>query len=393
MKTATNPDTGETVVLVGDQWQKAEKTATGEGGAKAYLVGGQWMSDEPAPSNPLSTARQIAAFATAPIGGGLIFGHGGEVVDKAAYDAGGKVTDAASKILPPEAAAAAGYATNLGVQALPMLLGGSAAKEAAPLVEGRAQWLMNSALKPTWEAVRTGKAAKAIDTMLDEGISVSKGGVEKLRSKIGEINQQITDAISNSSATIDKTKVADYLREPLKKFSQQVNPNSDISAIKSAWQEFLDHPMLKNVQDIPVQAAQELKQGTYKALGNKSYGELKGAETEAQKTLARGLKEEIAGAVPGVGNLNKAESELINALSVTERRALMQLNNNPGGLAWLSHNPASWAAFMADKSSLFKSLAARALYSGSEQIPATAARLGIGTAEALNNPGYLNNSQ
>ncbi len=50
MKTATNPDTGETVVLVGDQWQKADKTATGEGGAKAYLVGGKWMADETPPS-------------------------------------------------------------------------------------------------------------------------------------------------------------------------------------------------------------------------------------------------------------------------------------------------------------------------------------------------------
>ena len=40
--------------------------------------------------------------------------------------------------------------------------------------------------------------------------------------------------------------------------------------------------------------AQAMKQGTYRALGDKAYGELKGASIEAQKAQARGLKEELA---------------------------------------------------------------------------------------------------
>ena len=46
LRTATNPDTGERVILIGDAWQPIEKSATNESGAKAYLAGGKWHTDE-----------------------------------------------------------------------------------------------------------------------------------------------------------------------------------------------------------------------------------------------------------------------------------------------------------------------------------------------------------
>lgn len=46
MQTATNPQTGETVVLVGDAWQKAERIASNDTGEKAYLVGGKWLTGD-----------------------------------------------------------------------------------------------------------------------------------------------------------------------------------------------------------------------------------------------------------------------------------------------------------------------------------------------------------
>ena len=52
MQTATNPQTGETVVLVGDAWLKAERIASNEGGEKAYLVSGKWLTDSGASSLP-----------------------------------------------------------------------------------------------------------------------------------------------------------------------------------------------------------------------------------------------------------------------------------------------------------------------------------------------------
>ena len=56
-QTATNPDTGERLVLVNDAWKPIEKSATNDAGAKAYLVGGNWLTEDMAkevPSGPRS---------------------------------------------------------------------------------------------------------------------------------------------------------------------------------------------------------------------------------------------------------------------------------------------------------------------------------------------------
>jgi hypothetical protein len=46
LQTATNPETGERVILVGNAWQPIEKSATNDTGAKAYLSGGKWHTEE-----------------------------------------------------------------------------------------------------------------------------------------------------------------------------------------------------------------------------------------------------------------------------------------------------------------------------------------------------------
>lgn len=243
-----------------------------------------------------------------------------------------------------------------------------------------AKSLMQSALKPTIKDLKSGDAARAIDTLLEEGISPTMGGMEKLRAKIGDLNQEIKTAIAGSSATIDKFAAGKHLQDTFDRFSKQVNPGADIEAIKSAWKEFLNHPMLGNSSRIPVQMAQEMKQSTYKVL-NKKYGQVGAASDEAQKSIARGLKDEIANAVPGIAKVNAKESELLNALGVGERRALLEINKNPMGLSLLANNPAAWAAFMADRSAAFKALLARMLHSGAP-VATPGARIVMGAESA-----------
>jgi hypothetical protein len=247
--------------------------------------------------------------------------------------------------------------------------GGPAATAVTDATKGFGRQLMQSALKPPMDALKTGKADAAVDTLLEKGVNVSRGGADKLRDRIGSLDDKISAMIDNSPATIDKGHVGYRLQGAIDKFEKQVTPLSDIKAIQKAWDEFLDHPLLQGKQSMSVKEAQEMKRGTYKALGDKAYGELKGADMEAQKTLARGLKEEIAKAVPEVHALNAEQSKLIGALSLVERRALMEANKNPAGLGWLTTNPAKFAAWMADRSGTFKSLVARMIYSGADALP------------------------
>lgn len=296
-----------------------------------------------------------------------------EQVTKAAYDAGGAVTDALARdrtgapgsAWKPENAALAGWAANTAVEAIPVIAGQATGKLASPAFVGKAKDLMQSALKPTLQQQRSGQAAKAIDTMLDEGVNVSKGGLEKLRGKIDVLDDEIETAIKGSSATVSNPAVANRLRDTFNRFKNQVTPDADLETIRKAWSEFrAAHP-----QTIPVQQAQELKRGTYKSLGSKSFGELKGAEIEAQKDLARGLKEEIAAAVPSVGPANAQQSKLLNASEVLERRLMTSGNRDVAGVTMLAENPKAWALMMADRSPLIKSAIARLLYSGSEVVP------------------------
>jgi hypothetical protein len=224
--------------------------------------------------------------------------------------------------------------------------------------------LMQSALKPTLKQLETGQASTAVKTMLQEGINPTQAGVQKIQAKIQDLNTQVANKIESSTGTVKKTDVLKYLDDLEAKKLKQVNPADDIVAIDKVKQEFMNFnkPEIKTPgQSIPVQLAQELKQGTYSALAKK-YGQMGSTEIEAQKALARGLKEKVGQAVPEVLGLNKKESQLIDTLDVVERRALMELNKNPGGLTWLSENPMAAAGFLADKSALFKSLLARGIY-------------------------------
>lgn len=321
------------------------------------------LSEKEAAPDPL---KKLAPFYLGPLGGARAMQDAGHALDRFAYGAGDKASELATKVgASPEVAGGVGLAANVATQAIPTFGGGALIKAAVPVMTKMAQGTMQSALKPDVENILNGNAARAINLMLDKGFNATAGGVNAMRTQIYKLNDQIKNMIANSTAMVDKSAVANRLQDSLKDVLKQVNPQSDIKAIEKAWTDFLQHPDLVGRTNMTVQEAQAMKQGTYKQLGEKAYNkELTSADTAAQKKLAFGLKEEVAAAVPGVDKLNKSESELINALHISERRAALDGNKNFGGLAWLSHNPATWAAFMADKSPLFKSILARMMNSG-----------------------------
>jgi hypothetical protein len=185
-----------------------------------------------------------------------------------------------------------------------------------------------SALKPS-TTIAPEKVAKMVQTGLQEGIPVSKAGAEKLSSLIDDVNQKIADRIdAGKSTNIDTQAVAARADQVKAKFATQVNPTADLSAIESAKQEFLAN----NPNGISAAQAQAMKQGTYQQLSSKAYGELKSASIEAQKALARGLKEELATAFPELKDLNAKDSQLYSLQPILEKAVQREANHQLGGI-------------------------------------------------------------
>jgi hypothetical protein len=226
---------------------------------------------------------------------------------------------------------------------------------------------MQSALKPSKAEHMTGKAGRAVQTMLDEGVSVSQGGVDKMRTAISSLNDEIAGIIKDSGKTVDKNAVAGRLQDVMKKYEASID-SSDLQAIEKVWTEFLSHPQLAGKSGMPIQLAQRMKQAGNAKLGDAAYGMgLKpAAERDAYKGLVRGLKEEIAAAEPAVAPLNAREGNLLNAAKIAQNRVAMDANKNPIGLGIL--NPLTLPLWLFDRSPLAKSLLARMMYSGSGPI-------------------------
>lgn len=347
---------------------------------EAKAGGGKPSRKETPTSSPLMDAALAASrglFTGGPLLG--LLGESSRQFDKAmegaAYSAGGAVTDKAAGITSPETAAKLGYAANVGIQAVPTILGGELAKTMSPAIKPAGRFLMHSAMKPTLEQVRKGRAKPAVETMLREGFNPTAGGVEKMKDTISGLNEQVSSAINKSGATIDTRAVADYVPDAYSRFQfgpRAVQSADDLGRVQA---EFLEHPSIGGAREIPVQLAQEMKSGYQRAIGDKGYGDLKTAVTEGEKQIARGLREKIAEAVPAVSEPLKRESDIIRALKIAERRVAVDANKNPIGLGWLA-SPWMIPFWMWDRSPGAKAMAGRMLYS--EQTPATLGRLGGG---------------
>ncbi len=307
----------------------------------------------------------------------------GTGVPQFAYDLGGKVTDATNS-------PAAGYLANVATQAVPALLAGSKFQGApeVSMTRAPAASLMQSALKPSVADLKSKDAGRAIETMLQEGISPTRGGMNKAAGLADKLNESVAAPIAASTADASIPAVIQRLDALKKRAALQVNPEADLSAIERAISEFKNSPAISNAESIPVQLAQKLKSGTYSSIGNKSYGELASSSVEAQKQLAAGLRGEVIAKVPSIVEPLKREAALRNVMEVSANRALMDSNKNPLALgtsiAAIMHDPLAAAGMWANASTPIKAMMARMLYTAGK--PSVALPSTIAAQEALNRP-------
>ena len=231
--------------------------------------------------------------------------------------------------------------------------------------------LMQSAVKPGLKLLtRTdpGATPQVVKTLMDEGVNVTPGGVAKLQRLIKSTNDEIKAVIapiaSRESPALRSTQ---HLTRLSRKYANQVNPQPDLDAISTVGENFLVHPSISPRGTLTIGQKQELKQGTYARIGEK-YGKESAASIEAEKALARGLKDDIASEAPGVSALNAREGKLLEALDAVGRRVAFAGNRDPIGFAWVAHNPTTFLAALIDRSPAVKSLLARGLYNHAGQI-------------------------
>ena len=116
--------------------------------------------------------------------------------------AGGAATDVLATHVPPEVAGFAGAATEIAV---PTVIGAVAGRALAqPPAQAMGERLMRSALKPSSKDLVSGDAAKAVQTMLDEGVNVTAGGAAALRAKISALHGEVAKKIAASPEMVDK---------------------------------------------------------------------------------------------------------------------------------------------------------------------------------------------
>lgn len=351
---------------------------------------GRFVPDErrAAPPAADSFLKKYAPGYLGPLGAMRMMSEGVhpmQLLEKGANKVGETVNDLYAKVLPPEAAAVFGAGANVAVNAIPALFSGGAAAAASPAVENMATSLMTKALRPSLEKVRSGKAATAIQTMLDEGINVTSGGVAKMKGAITGLNDEIMKLVSGSKVPIDKQAVLEpMLKDYGKIMAQPTNTAEDLAKLSSMARDFLDHPVLAGSSTMSPEIAQTMKQAAYRQLGDAAYatGAKPMVERDALRSIASGLRTEIGKAVPEVMPLNARESALITARDMAEKRVI-QDSTKGMSLGWLAHNPKAALAYMLGNNPAAQSVLANTLHANSGSLPMGGAAVGAGSLEAL----------
>jgi hypothetical protein len=251
--------------------------------------------------------------------------------------------------------------------------------------------MYQSSLRPGLSKRNIPKIEKEVKTGLREAVPVSRKGLAKTDATIDAINDEISGKIAGKSEqlgpVIDPADVAARVEQKRPTFADQVNPDADLAALGKSKAQFLDkhtekipytkvepslegsgyadlgQGVIKQKKPLTLSEAQAEKQGTYRQLKDKAYGELKSADIEAQKALARGLKEEIARRVPELDALNAREGALIELQTELERMVAREGNKNILGLvpATMAHNPYGFLATLLMDNPWVKSRVAIAL--------------------------------
>ena len=245
-----------------------------------------------------------------------LFGGVGEAADLAKLGKVAKVAGTVSELTDPlrvagKAAGAVATAGGKGAEAL-----------ATSLRRGALKGGYNVTADPA-------KIAQAATTMGEKGISLSEAGNAKITSALSDLQTSKLGKVTAGAAgglAVDPASVEIPLQELRAKYATQVNPTADLKQIDAVGATFRKN----NPGPIPLDQAEALKEGTYRMndFGTPPPQHLV-ATAEAEKALARGLKEELEYHMPELTGLNEQQAKLLNLQPILEK-AVAKYRNSGG---------------------------------------------------------------
>lgn len=328
-------------------------------------------------------------------------GQGMKVTAQHATELPGAVRDVARNLMESPDVAKATLRGGLegmsqGVQDAALEGGKQAAMQSAGqgLTAG-ARWLgpklMQSAIKPAYamteSAIRNAKVPRVVEAMLKNGINVTKSGVGKLQDILASKATELDDLLRASKGWVFPEAVAAQGEAVVTQAGKAAAPSADVIAAGNVVDDFMrTHGAGAGVGAFPAKPltnleAQEIKQATYKAVGDRAYNP--GASRpgmDSEKALARGLKEGIEANVPAAKPINEEIGGLIEARKAMLKQLHMAANGNPGALAGIGSNGPGVLAYVLSRSPAVKSMIANGLYKSAEKasgVPENIIRLAV----------------
>ena len=226
---------------------------------------------------------------------------GMDVLHGAAMEAGGQV--AGKYFIEPVVAWATGKLANAGKE------------------------LYRATMKPSVAAAPE-KIEKAVTTGLEGKYWLTDKGLEKLKADRQDLSQnlgKLVDKITRKGGKVDTVDVAAEVQK-LKDNYKGIDAKEAHAAIDERITAFWERVGQK--QTISAKDAHEIKQGIYKDIGEKAYGEMKAAAKEADKQIARHINEQLKAVYPEYGRLNQDLSDKINLQKYLQRAVNRIRNHN-----------------------------------------------------------------
>lgn len=252
---------------------------------------------------------------------------------------------------------AVGLLAPFGASAIAKPIGKGIGKLVAP-----AEDIYQSALKPS-TTLSEAKRESVLKTGMQERIPITKKGLGRTQQMIEDLKGKIEEKIAayqeaNPDAQISPVAVASRADQAKSAFNT-VTREQDLSQIQNIKNRFLNDrsvempdpnappsvpgesflpggkkPPATIREEVPLSLteAQRIKQNTYKQLGERAYGERKGPGPEAEKAIARGLKEELETFLPEIKQMNAKEGALIQFEKVLRRAVAREGNHQVFGI-------------------------------------------------------------